>query len=170
MDFKLAHHQDLSSLMNIFHEAQRYLASQDVDQWQDGYPTEDIIIIDIDNRENYLVKNEEGVIMGTTMFTTNPEPTYTQIDGAWLTDEDVVYGVIHRMAVSNAFKKMGIAQFIFDQCEQMLKDKNIASMRIDTHEDNKGMGSLLKKLGYTYCGIIFLEDGDKRLAFEKLMT
>jgi hypothetical protein len=41
-------------------------------------------------------------------------------------------------------------------------------MRIDTHEDNMGMQQLLKKLGYSYCGVIFLGNEDKRLAFEKL--
>ena len=28
----------------------------------------------------------------------------------------------------------------------------------------------LKKLGFTYCGIIYLENGDPRLAFQKLLT
>ena len=41
-------------------------------------------------------------------------------------------------------------------------------MRIDTHEENKGMQKLISQLGYKYCGIIVLESGDKRLAFEKI--
>lgn len=169
MNFTLANHKDLPPIMNIFHEAQLYLASQGVDQWQNGYPTENLIINDISNEENYVVKNENDIIMGTTMFTTQPEPTYKTIEGTWLTNENAKYGVIHRMAVNNNFRKSGIAKFIFSQCEQILKDQNVASMRIDTHEDNKGMRNLLKKLGYEYCGIIFLDDGDKRLAYEKLI-
>ena len=43
-------------------------------------------------------------------------------------------------------------------------------MRIDTHEENLGMQGLLKKLGYHYCGVIYLENNDKRLAFEKLIS
>ena len=43
-------------------------------------------------------------------------------------------------------------------------------MRIDTHEENLGMQGLLKKLGYHHCGVIYLENNDKRLAFEKLIS
>ena len=42
-------------------------------------------------------------------------------------------------------------------------------MRIDTHVDNTGMQNLLLKLNYNYCGIIYLENGDLRLAYEKLI-
>lgn len=35
------------------------------------------------------------------------------------------------------------------------------------HEDNILMQSLLKKNGFEYCGIVYLEDGGKRVAFEK---
>ena len=41
------------------------------------------------------------------------------------------------------------------------------NVRIDTHEDNYVMQNMLKKLGYTYCGIIHLENGDPRLAYQK---
>lgn len=42
-------------------------------------------------------------------------------------------------------------------------------MRADTHKDNETMQSLLLKNGYEYCGIIFVEDGTERLAFEKAL-
>jgi len=42
-------------------------------------------------------------------------------------------------------------------------------MRIDTHEDNLGMQKLLRSSGYTYCGVIYLTNGDKRLAFENIL-
>ena len=41
-------------------------------------------------------------------------------------------------------------------------------MRIDTHEENKGMQKLIAQIGYDYCGVILLENGDKRLAYEKV--
>jgi hypothetical protein len=74
------------------------------------------------------------------------------------------------MAVTNEFRKKGIAKFIFEQCEQQLLQNNIMSMRIDTHEDNLVMQSLLKKLKYLYCGVIYLDNGDKRLAYEKCLN
>ena len=39
----------------------------------------------------------------------------------------------------------------------------IDNIRIDTHRDNKPMRHLLEKYGFTYCGIIYLLNGDERL-------
>ena len=168
MRISLANTSHLPSMLQIVSDAQNYLASLGIDQWQNGYPNEEILLNDITNNESYCVSDEKGRIMGITMFTHRPEPTYHSIDGNWLTSDDAVYGVIHRLAVSNHFRSHGVAKFIFEQCEEQLKANNIPSMRIDTHEENKGMQKLISQLGYKYCGIIVLESGDKRLAFEKI--
>ncbi len=169
MTFSKSNTKDLPSIMKIIGEAQAYMASQGIDQWQDGYPSETLILDDIANDESYIVKNERNTIIGTAMFTANLEPDYNIINGKWLTPDDAKYGVIHRIAVGGNNRGTGIAKFIIKECEQYLIKNNIASMRIDTHVDNIGMQSLIKGLGYIYCGIIYLEDGDKRLAFEKIL-
>ena len=168
MTFSKSYTKDLPSIMKIIGEAQTYMASQNIDQWQDGYPSESLILNDMANNESYIVKNEENIV-GTAMFTTRLESTYNIIDGKWLTADDAKYGVIHRIAVGGKHRGTGVAKFIISESEKYLINSNIASMRIDTHEDNEGMQSLLKGLGYAYCGIILLEDGDKRLAFEKVL-
>lgn len=169
MKLILADNKNLPAIMQIISEAQAYLASLGIDQWQDGYPKQSIIQNDIFNGESYMVTNKENQTLATTMYTTQSEPSYSYIEGNWLTSENAKYGVIHRMAVSNHYRSKGAARFIFSQCEQNLIKNHITSMRIDTHEENKGMQALLKSLGYAYCGIIILNSGDKRLAFEKLM-
>ena len=50
-----------------------------------------------------------------------------------------------------------------------LKELKIKSLKVDTHRGNIGMQNLLKKIGYSYCGVITLESGDERLAFEKIL-
>ncbi len=169
MTFSKSNTKDLPSIMKIIGEAQAYMASLDIDQWQDGYPSETLILDDIANDESYIVKSQDNIIVGTAMFTTQEEHTYKIINGKWLTPDDSKYGVIHRIAVGGNNRGIGIAKFIIKECEQYLIKNNIASMRIDTHVDNIGMQSLIKGLGYIYCGIIYLEDGDKRLAFEKIL-
>ena len=152
--------------MEIIHYAQRYLASLNIDQWQDGYPNEAQITNDIVNDESYVVLDKSKII-ATYMFSTNGEPTYKVIDGNWLTDNQTNYGVIHRIAVSENNTNKGIAKFIISNCEEQLLSQGIFSMRIDTHPENLGMQHILKTLGYTYCGIITLTRGGIRLAFEK---
>ena len=161
--------KDLEPIMKIIGEAQVFLASHNIDQWQNGYPNEEAILRDITNNVSYIITSKDSILIGTAMFSTKKEPTYKSIEGEWITKSDSKYGVIHRMAVTNEFRKKGVAKFIFEQCEQLLLHNNIESMRIDTHEDNLAMQGLLNKLKYLYCGVIYLENGDKRLAYEKLI-
>ncbi len=161
--------EHIFSIMEIISHAQKYLAALEIDQWQNGYPNEATILNDINHKETYLVQNNNNEIMATAMFSVRPEPTYVTIQGQWLTNQDATYGVIHRMAVHNDFRNQGLAKFIFESCENYLKEQNIPSMRIDTHQDNKRMQQLLTKIGYSPCGIIFLTDGNNRLAYEKLL-
>ena len=46
--------EDIDSIMVIVRDAQRALAELGIDQWQDGYPTRDIILRDIDLGQGYL--------------------------------------------------------------------------------------------------------------------
>ena len=88
----------------------------------------------------------------------SPEPTYDVIDGAWLTDGP--YGVIHRMA---SYPEVhGIFSAVIDYAASRYEH-----LRIDTHRDNRIMQHLIEKHGFTYCGIIWLEDGTERLAYER---
>jgi len=41
------------------------------------------------------------------------------------------------------------------------------NIRIDTHRDNAIMQHNIEKHGFTYCGIIYLANGDERLAYQK---
>jgi ribosomal protein S18 acetylase RimI-like enzyme len=103
------------------------------------------------------------------MFTINSEPTYKIINGSWFFDETEKYGVIHRMAVKKEFRKLGLAKILFEEFHRQLKNNNIKSLKIDTHENNIGMQTLIKKIGYQYCGIIYTSYNAKRLAFEKII-
>jgi len=169
MKIKLSTLKEVPIILEIIEDAKTYLASQNIDQWQNGYPNAAQIENDILNGESFVVINDENQVMATSMFSTNKEPTYKIIEGNWIINEDEIYGVIHRMAIKKEFRKFGLATLLFDEFHLQLVEKNIKSLKIDTHEDNLGMQSLIKKLGYTYCGIIYTNYGDKRLAFEKVI-
>ena len=169
MKIQLTTLKEVPRILEIIEDARTYLASQNIDQWQNGYPDAAQIENDILNGESFVVINDENQVIATSMFSTNKEPTYKIIEGNWIINEDMIYGVIHRMAIKKEFRKFGLATLLFNEFHLQLVEKNIKSLKIDTHEDNLGMQSLIKKLGYTYCGIIYTNYGDKRLAFEKVI-
>lgn len=160
---------DVETIMSIIGDAQELLASQGSDQWQDGYPNTTQIETDIQKNESYVVVDDNGNIMATTMFTFGGEVTYNSIEGEWITKDPVQYGVIHRLAVSAQHRKKGLAKFVLIECEEMLKERKFDSLRIDTHRMNTGMQHMLLSNGYVYCGVIQLARGSDRLAYEKKM-
>ncbi len=96
------------------------------------------------------------------------EETYNNIyEGQWLTNSN--YTTIHRIAVNNNYKGLGLSKIFMNKIEEFSLNKNIHSIRVDTHKDNISMQKLLNKCDFEYCGIINLKDGSKRIAFEKII-
>lgn len=58
---------------------------------------------------------------------------------------------------------------IIQNAEAMCNEKEVRSIRVDTHRDNISMQKMLLKNGFKYCGIIYLKDGSERLAYDKLL-
>jgi len=170
MKIRLSKIEDIQKIMIVINDAKSYLAAQNIDQWQNGYPNTAQVENDIKKGESYVLVNDENLVLATAMFTLRKEPTYKKvIEGNWLVSEEEIYGVIHRMAIKKEYRKFGLATLLFNEFHQKLKVKDVQSLKIDTHEDNLGMQSLLKKLGYVYCGIIYTNYNAKRLAFEKIV-
>ena len=150
---------DIPAIMDVLEAAKQIMrASGNVNQWINGYPSEAVVRKDLENGNGYVVE-DDGRVVGYFAFIASPEPTYAEIfDGAWLEDE-LPYHVIHR--IGSYPEVHGIFKSIMDWC--VSKDRNL---RIDTHRDNLIMQHNILKYGYKYCGIIFLESGDERLAYQ----
>lgn len=158
---------DLSEIMRIIQSAQDYFKSQGINQWQNGYPNENSILADIQNGNSYVLKEGE-IILGTMALIFGIEKTYETIhEGQWHNDDD--YAVIHRVAVSPLYKGKGISWDLMRQAEMACLELGVKTIRVDTHEINEPMKGLLKKLEYKYCGIIYLLDGQKRVAYDKIL-
>lgn len=169
MQIRRSTFKDIPDIMVIIADAKNHLAAQKIEQWQNGYPNVAQVENDIKNGESYVLVNKQSKVIATAMFTTRKEPTYKVIEGEWKVNENQVYGVIHRMAIKASFRKLGLAAQLFKAFHQQLNKQKIQSLKIDTHKENVGVQSLIKKLGYQYCGVIYTNYGDKRMAFEKVL-
>jgi GNAT superfamily N-acetyltransferase len=151
----------IKEIMKIYEDARAYMrATGNATQWAGGYPSEALICGDI-ARGNFYLCMDEGKIVGVFYFAVENDPTYANIyDGAWLNDEP--YAVIHRIAVSRDSHGKGVAAFIFDSCFE-----KCSNLKIDTHRDNLPMQRALEKRGFVRCGIIYLANGDERVAFQR---
>jgi len=154
---------DLPEVMKIYADARKMMAeSGNLNQWANGHPAQQIIEKDIEVGFSYVCTNKDKIV-AVFYFDTTPDPTYTKIDGAW--KNDGAYGVVHRIARATCSGAKGAGAFCLNWCFAQ-----IANIRIDTHKANKPMLKLLESLGFEYCGVIWLESGDERLAFQKVVS
>ena len=58
---------------------------------------------------------------------------------------------------------------IIRHAEDTARSLGRTSLRIDTHEGNVVMRRMLEKHGFVHRGVIHLENGDPRVAYEKLL-
>lgn len=150
---------DLERIEAIYAYARKFMAEHgNPDQWGNSYPLRQWLEMDI--AENALFVIEGPVeIHGVFYFTIGEDPTYGEIfNGAWKSHSP--YGTIHRIAGDGSG---GILKTAVVFCREQ-----IDHIRIDTHKDNTVMQSALDKQDFQYCGIIYVEDGTPRLAYEWL--
>jgi len=149
---------DLTAVMDIYTYARAYMKENgNPNQWHNNHPPAATIEDDIKQAKSYVCERD-GKIIAVFYFAIESDPTYSKIEGKWLNPD--TYGVIHRIARGPDAK--GAGAFCMNWCYD--KHPNI---RIDTHKDNAAMLTMLERLGFVNCGVIWLENGDERLAFQK---
>ncbi len=161
--------EDLEIIMSVIDAARNIMQQNgNTQQWVKGYPDIETIKKDIANENGLVIVDENDKIVAYYAFIRNQfDSTYQTIkDGHWLdsdTDEfgQCTYSVIHRIAgLPNVH---GIFDEIMRHCSIFT-----GNIRIDTHRDNHIMQHILEKHGFVYCGIIFTERGDERLAYQRI--
>ena len=151
--------EDLPRIEEIYAYARRFMADTgNPNQWGKTTPQTSQLVDDI-KKGLLFVLVSKNVIHGVFYFYIGPDPTYGRIDdGRWRSDTS--YGTIHRIAgdgsggVLAAAVNYGRAQ--------------INHLRIDTHHDNKIMQRAVVKYGFQRSGIIYLENGSPRIAYDLL--
>ena len=167
--------KDIDAVMAIIEEARRTIAALGIDQWQNGSPNRRMIEEDVALGQGRCVVGDDGGIVGTFALIFDGEPTYDRIfDGEWTLDDldgagGFAYLAIHRVAISVANRGSGISSFIINHAVRTAEELGRHSLRIDTHRGNVVMRRMLEKHGFVHRGTIFLQNGDPRVAYERIL-
>ena len=154
---RLAVVSDLPRILEIYAAARNFMRKTgNPTQWAGGHPSENLLQEDMEKDNLYVVTDDAG-IHGVFAFIPGEDPTYRRIeDGAWHRDDD--YAAIHRVAGDGSG---GIFGAIVSYCRG-----RCSHLRIDTHHDNRVMQHVVQKHGFRRCGIIYLANGDPRIAYD----
>lgn len=153
---------DIPAMMHLFEQAKGIMrASGNMHQWTGHYPSSTLLQADIAAGHSYMCLDTTGTPVGTFAFIPGPDPTYAHIyQGTWI-EPHQPYGVVHRLASTP--QSHGVAAACLHYCAQ-----RISNLRIDTHRHNTIMQHILHTHGFAYCGIIYLANGDERLAYQRI--
>lgn len=152
--------EDLDRVMELYDRAKKFMAEHgNPTQWPPSYPPRKQVAWDMQKGHMFVCTQDER-IGAVFYYREGEDPTYRVIEGGkWI--DDSPYGVVHRITSDGTIRGAGsfCLQWAWERC---------GNLRIDTHENNVVMQNLLKKNGFVYCGIIRLERGEERLAYQKL--
>ncbi len=156
---------DIEEIEKIYASARKFMVlSGNPTQWQGGYPPRSVILRDIEDKRLYIVheNTSPSLPLAVFYFYIGEDESYKELHGGeWLLPGEE-YGAIHRIALSESARGRGIASFCFNLCFNLMPN-----IRIDTHRDNLPMRRALIKNGFSERGIIYLENGEERIAYQK---
>lgn len=162
----LAQLEDVSVCAEILDSGRAFQRQQGFIQWSDHYPNADSIRQDIRSGNGYVLKID-GCIAAYLYIGFDGDPSYAKIRGQWHYAQP--YAVVHRIAIDSGFRGTGLSDTVFRMVEKLCLEQDIHVLRIDTHAENKRMQHILEKNGFSFCGIV-MQNGGERLAYDKKLT
>ncbi len=151
--------EDLGRILEIYDIARCFMRENgNMTQWNADYPGMGDLPADIENGNLYVAHDDSGRIYGCFAMIPGIDPTYGVIEGGrWMSDEP--YAALHKVASD------GTTRGFFTKCVAFARGF-YNHLRVDTHKDNLPMQRAILKNGFSYCGIIYLANGDPRRAYE----
>lgn len=161
IEIRQATAEELDEIMDVYAFAKRFMEGHgNRTQWTgDDAVTREKMAAMLEKNQLF-VGVADGKIQFSFAYIQGEDSTYRVItEGAWL--NDAYYGTIHRLGSVGTAK--GVVKIVSDWALEQNPN-----LRIDTHHDNIVMQNALAKAGFTRCGIIHLENGDPRIAYQKV--
>ena len=166
MIIRKAEISDLENIMLMYKSCVAGMIANGIDQWDESYPNTEIITGDL-IAQTYFVAIENDIIIAGINIDQNQDDTYLALD--WK-DKKNQFLVVHRLAVKVEFWNDGIGKSLMLFTENLVTEKGLNSIRLDTYSGNPKAMEFYRRLGYIELGTIDLKPNkDKYHCFEKII-
>ncbi len=164
LHFKKAYMEDLHQIFDIFTKAILNMKHNGIDQWDEMYPTIEVLKKDIEENQLYIGTIHNDI---ASVFVLNKEFDEEYKTGQWKY-EAASFGVVHRLCVNPIFQKQGVATKTMLYIEEVLREQGVETIRLDTFTQNPLAIGLYTKLGYEKVGYVNWRKGQFHLLEKKL--
>lgn len=146
--YRLGTNEDLTEICDIYKSAIKLMNSQEIYQWDEIYPNEDILKRDIDKKELFV-----GILSGkiAVIYVLNKDCDEEYNNGNWK-NRNASYFIVHRLCVNPVFQNCGLGKETMKHIESNLKKNGIESIRLDAFINNPYALKLYKRMGYSVVG------------------
>ena len=166
MIIRKANKTDLDNIMLMYKSCVKGMIANDIDQWDETYPNAGVIMEDL-IAQTYFVAIKNNVIIGGVNIDKDQDKTYLDIN--W-EDTSNSFLVVHRLAVKEEFWKKKIGKKLMIFAENMVIEKGLKSIRLDTYSGNPKAMEFYRRLGYRELGSINLKPNkNEYYCFEKII-
>jgi ribosomal protein S18 acetylase RimI-like enzyme len=148
MEIQPAKMGDLDGIVKLFKNAIENMIKNDILQWDEIYPNEDVLAEDIRKNQMYKTIFDSNIV---SAFVLNKEYDEEYANGLWEYDGNN-FMVLHRLCVNVEYQNKGFGKRTMTLIEEYLKSAGIESIRLDTFSKNQIALKLYNKLGYKKTG------------------
>lgn len=148
MKIRKAELEDLNIIVDIFRNAINEMNDNNIPQWDEIYPTGEILKEDILKQEMYVGIKEDAIV---SVLVVNDESDEQYKNGNWkYADEGFV--VVHRLCVNPIYQNQKIGRATMTMIENILKKEMVESIRLDAFSLNPYALKMYEALGYQKVG------------------
>ena len=166
MIIRKAEISDLENIMLMYKSCVTGMIANGIHQWDESYPNAEVIMEDL-IAQTYFVAIENNIIIAGINIDQNQDDTYLAID--WK-DKKNQFLVVHRLAVKVEFWNDGIGKSLMLFTENLVTEKGLNSIRLDTYSGNPKAMEFYRRLGYRELGAINLKPNkNEYYCFEKII-
>ena len=143
----------------------REMRRNGIDQWDEDYPNATAVAKDVQSRSAWIL--EEPECIAAISLNEEQDPTYQTV--RWTGGGPAL--VVHRLCVDPSYQRKGIANRLMAFAEWLAREREYASIRLDTYSGNPPALRLYERLGYQKTGEIYLRGKTTPFfCFEKILA
>lgn len=157
---------DIDTVISIKDSVVKLMKESGNNQWNDSYPSRDVLLNDIKN-DHLFVYEEDETVLGFIVADDNHAFEYDDIPWELARLDSIAF---HRAAVDPNAQGKGVASKLMDEVEAFFKNEGYLGVHTDTNLNNIPMQRLFEKRGYEYRGKLNLHNNldEWYVAYEKV--
>lgn len=153
MKFQPSQPSETNTIYGILDTCRSDMLNRGIQQWDETYPTLEIVEKDIAAGGMYSIfQNDE--LIGVIVMDEKQSPQYEMVN--WQLNEAPIL-IIHRLAINPNLQGSGLGKQAMELAHQFAREHHYKTIRLDAYKGNQSLLNFYSKLGYQSVGEIPLE-------------